>query len=73
MAGEAALPSDLVRAQRWFADKGLGLRFSKDAYGVFWADLVRYPSGELVTRRYARGVSEPDAAVRAIGRFLDDH
>jgi hypothetical protein len=72
MAGEPPLAKDLTRAQRWFADKGLGLRFSKDPYGVFWADLVRHPSGELIERRYGRGVSEADAAAGAARRFLDD-
>jgi hypothetical protein len=72
MTDEPALTKDLVRAQMWFADKGLGLRFTKDAYGVFWADLVKHPSGELIERRYGRGVSESDAAAGAARRFLAD-
>lgn len=64
---------DLMRAQRWFADKGLEVRLTKDAYGVFWADLLRHPSGALIEPRYARGASAVDAAARAAARFLDDH
>lgn len=72
MADEPALAKDLERVQRWLADKGLGLRISKDRYGVFWADLVRHPSGEVLAPRYCRGVSPADAAVRAGTRFLAD-
>jgi hypothetical protein len=69
MADGPAVTKDLERAQRWFADKGLGLRITRDPYGVFWADLVRHPSGELVAPQYGRGVSAADAAVQAGTRF----
>ncbi len=63
---------DLERAQRWFADKGLGLRITKRPYGVFWAHLVRQPAGELVVPRYGRGGSAANATTRAGTRFLHE-
>lgn len=61
-----------LSVDRWFAERGFGLRTWRDDSGEFWADLLRGGSDEVVGPRYGRGADEHKAKQRARERFLTE-
>jgi Immunity protein Imm1 len=53
----------------WLADRGAGLRISKEGGRLFWADLISLDTGAVTVARFGRGRTAFDAALDAQRKY----
>ena len=63
---------DLELIQHWFEEQGFRLSIEREDEALYWADLIRLPSGRIVAPRYGRGNSKLAAARRAKERYAEE-
>jgi hypothetical protein len=57
---------------QWFQDQGFDIRVVEEERDLFWADLIRRATREVVAPRFGRGRSALEAARRAKERFAEE-
>ena len=60
---------ELDEIERWFAERGFGIRVWQEPGRGFWAELTGLPAGQVIAARYGSGDTELGAARRARERY----